>query len=88
MNLLPFYASAILVQVPVRIIVSDCSVEGDSGDKGQEMGCPPPPPPPAAPGWSKNPAWSVRCQSASCQAGPAPNILPIMNSSKSNESNN
>ena len=30
MNLLPFYAPAILVQVPVRIIISDCSVAGDS----------------------------------------------------------
>ena len=41
MNLFAFYAFAILVQVPVRIIISDCSVAGDSVDKGQEMGCPP-----------------------------------------------
>lgn len=27
---MPFYAFAILVQVPVRIIISDCSVAGDS----------------------------------------------------------
>ena len=30
MNLFAFYAFAILVQVPVRIIISDCSVAGDS----------------------------------------------------------